>query len=171
MNTFTMLLATVNAGYVQRYHADVVHDHQTVGAHTFGALALLDFITEGKASRNQMRALLLHDVAEISTGDTPYHSKKEFPALKAALDAAEKEVWNKLGEPCIQLTPSEKVECKFCDLAEAGFHAMREVKMGNTHAVPILEKVVKGLVLPTLPRSVHDRSWLIHNQLEESLNG
>lgn len=166
MKTFTMLLTTMRSGYVRRFHADTVHDHQTVGAHTFGALALLDFITEGQASREQMRALLLHDVAEVATGDTPYHSKKDYPQLKVALDEAEKEVWAELGEPCISLTHEEEVQCKFCDLAEAGFHAMREVEMGNRRAVPILRKVVEGLVLPPAG-PIADRCWIVRNQLED----
>ena len=145
MRSMSMFLAAMDAQYVQRYHADSVRDHQTVGAHTYGVMVLVDYVMDGEQSRKLMRKVLLHDVPEVVTGDMPYTAKRNNTELRRVMDAAENAAMLAWGEPQIVLNALEQMIYKFCDLAEAGFHALREIQMGNTLAIPILEKVIDGL--------------------------
>ena len=137
----------LDAQHVVRYHADKVFDRQTVGNHTFGVLCIADYITEGRTPAHVMRALLLHDVPEAATGDLPYAVKLENSALKEAMDAAEAKVFAKAGVDQPRLEGDEYALYKFCDLAEAGFQAVRELSFGNRNALSILDKVVDGLLV------------------------
>jgi len=93
-------------------------------------------------SANVIRYMLLHDVAEGYVGDTPAYVKKEFPAVKGALAAAEKD-WERTFLPDIpKLEPNETWIAKASDLLELGFYALDELAMGNSNLKHVLATVV-----------------------------
>ena len=90
LSAHNRLLNTLTAGAVQRYHAAPTVPSQTVAAHSWGVMVILLYIT---AARDLSPALLteaaLHDAGELFTGDIPYTFKRDNPAIRATLQAAE----------------------------------------------------------------------------------
>jgi 5'-deoxynucleotidase YfbR-like HD superfamily hydrolase len=91
MNT-ERLQFTLTAGEVVRYHAAPTVSRQTVAAHTWGVAIILLYLTNGSVEPVLMTEALLHDSAELWTGDIPFVAKRDCPALKAAAKDYERSV-------------------------------------------------------------------------------
>jgi len=121
-----------------RYHAHRVLRPQSVGEHSHGVAMLAvaifrDAYGETLTPETLILAALEHDLAEFDVGDTPAPAKRRSPALKAALDAAEAEVDERLGlwaarsllEPTARLMGA-------CDELEFLFYSYDEIRLGNS---------------------------------------
>lgn len=85
-------LATVESGGVQRYHAvPSVLSKQRVDSHAWSVTMIVLCLTDGQASRDLLLHALLHDSAEIVTGDIPFTVKRTNPAMKKLADEMEAE--------------------------------------------------------------------------------
>lgn len=84
-------------------------------------------------------AMLLHDVPEIHTGDTPGDVKADHVGLSNALDELERMFLDAMGIPDIALDPLEEKVLKVCDRADLLLYALDEYEMGNLH----MEQVVR----------------------------
>lgn len=94
---------------------------QTVAEHTAGVAILADqiAITRGLSESDHLALLrhcLYHDAFEVVTGDFPGSIKRNNPALKAALDSAERSCTD---IPQVQIEHDLKRIAKAADLAES----------------------------------------------------
>lgn len=114
-----------------RYHTQRTIRSQTVGAHTFNMLMLLNMI-DPTARKEVFLAAMHHDLPEHFTGDVPAPIKRASVALKVLMDELETDL-----APLYQdfgLTPEEHALVKWVDLMELAMFAMEELKMGNRYA-------------------------------------
>jgi len=91
------------------------------------------------------RYMLLHDVAEGYTGDIPANVKWDNPHLAGMLESLERD-WGRAKDLDIPTLPDNcKAICKVADLAELGFYAVDEIKMGNSNMYVVSENVIDAL--------------------------
>jgi 5'-deoxynucleotidase YfbR-like HD superfamily hydrolase len=81
-------LATLESGRVSRYHAAPTVQAQTVGLHAWGVAVLVLELSDN-CSKELLQAAILHDSAELYTGDVPFTLKVSEPAVKGLLHEAE----------------------------------------------------------------------------------
>ena len=111
-------LLTLESGRVTRYHACPTVAPQTDAAHAWGVALLCIYLTGGNASAELVADALLHDSAEIVTGDIPYTTKRESPELCVALTAIEDRAQRERLMPRYQLTETERAIEKLADTLE-----------------------------------------------------
>ena len=80
---------TLTAGEVIRYHAAPTVDSQNVAAHSWGVAVIVLYLTSSYCSGSLLAEALLHDAAELYTGDIPFTTKRDSPRMKAASVALE----------------------------------------------------------------------------------
>lgn len=123
------------SGNVIRCHTSPCTQRQSVGQHTWRALVLLHWLYDPYyPPANLTYALLMHDVAEIHTGDMPGHVKAQYAPLAEYLDHLEHEfnVKHGLDHPRLaELTRDEKHTLQLCDRADLTLYALDELEMGN----------------------------------------
>ena len=108
--------ATVESGGVQRYHAvPSVLSKQRVDSHAWSVAMIVLCLTDGAASRNLLLHALLHDSAEIVTGDIPYTVKQSNPAMKALAGEMEARAHDELLFPLPTLSPDDAAILKIAD--------------------------------------------------------
>lgn len=109
-------VATIESGGVQRYHAvPSVLSKQRVDSHAWSVAMIVICLTDGAASRNLLIHALLHDSAEIVTGDIPYTVKKSNPAMKALAGEMEARAHDELLFPLPTLSPDDAAVLKIAD--------------------------------------------------------
>lgn len=109
---------TLEAGRVSRYHAVPTVAPQTVGLHAYGVAVLCLYITGGEASAALLRQALLHDAAELVTGDIPFTVKRDRPEVKALFNELEELAHERWVFPASELSTREAAILKLCDTIE-----------------------------------------------------
>lgn len=147
----------------RRCHTQRVIHSQSVGEHTFGALAILDVIAPD-CRKEVWRALLYHDAPEAITGDVPAPAKWENADLERALRRIEQNILVEHGL-MTELTEEETGLLKFADIMELILYGLEEMAMGNRGVVRMVNAAfdalrVRGLLYVTeqavtLLRSAH----------------
>lgn len=112
------LLATLESGRVMRYHAVPTVAQQTVGQHSHGVAVICLHLTGGQVSRELLIAALLHDAAEIVTGDIPFTTKRASPMMKAILGEMETAAHADVVLPMPALSEAEAALLKLADTLE-----------------------------------------------------
>jgi 5'-deoxynucleotidase YfbR-like HD superfamily hydrolase len=128
------------AADVVRYHTKRVHRSQSIGAHSFGIMLLLNQVAPD-ARKAVFVAAMHHDLPELITGDIPAPIKKMHDALGPLMDDIESGL-APLFRDC-GLTPMEERLLKWADRMELVLWCLEEVRMGNTY---LRETVAKGLM-------------------------
>lgn len=118
-----------SAARVARFHTMPTLHTQSVGEHTFGAMAILMEVCEPNAF--MIRALLYHDSSEVITGDVPSTAKWLRPALEEELKLIEGVVEDRFCTGHGGLSEDERRILKFCDLMEGALFCLEELSMGN----------------------------------------
>lgn len=109
-------IGTLHSGGVQRYHAvPSVLDKQRVDSHAWSVAMIVLCLTEGTASRDLLLHALLHDAAEIVTGDIPYTVKRSHVELKSIVDAIADSAHEQLLYPLPPLMKHETALLKMAD--------------------------------------------------------
>jgi len=132
-----------NAARTRRCHTQMVLHQQTIGEHTFSALAILDLVAPD-CSKNVWRALLYHDMPEAQTGDVPAPAKWENPKLENALKMVEARIFRELGLS-FDLTIEEKRVVKYVDLMDLIWFTIEEVEMGNQRIVNMARRALSAV--------------------------
>lgn len=97
------------------------------------------------SSASTVRYMLLHDVSEAYVGDTPAYVKRDYPDVKTALDAAEKD-WEEKHIPDMpDLHPMEQAIAKVSDLAELAMYCLEELELGNKNVYPVILNCINYL--------------------------
>ena len=106
-----------DAQFINRYHTVPLGGlRQTVGAHSYAVVVLLDQLWDN-CSKNLLLSALYHDVPEIILGDIPATAKWDYPEIKEAFKQAEDKVAKDLGLYFV-LTREESDRLKMADMLE-----------------------------------------------------
>lgn len=120
---------TLEAGRVVRYHAVPTVQPQNVGHHSWGVAIIALFITGGNASKELLTECLMHDSAELFTGDVPFTVKRDNADVKKRFDAMEDTVrLNELLLPPADLSSHDAAVLKLADTLE-GFIWCRKTEI------------------------------------------
>lgn len=128
--TFNLLR---RAGQLKRLHTLRTVEAHTLARHVYGSLVVaLDLLGRNEDCRmdHVMPALLVHDAAEVYTGDVPAPVKRASPMLDAALRKLEQQFMNDHGLN-ITLSEREGLLCKACDIIDLGWACVEEAYLGN----------------------------------------
>lgn len=148
-----------SGGAVNRWHTQPITESQDNAQHSFNAAIMADMIARNHKEADNLKVLrymLIHDVPEIGIGDVPYPTKRENPALRAELKAAElKWCSENLAPPYKELMTQglndcERQICELCDQLEALFKVLEDYMKGNrliTHIVLNMYQVCYGKAL------------------------
>lgn len=122
---------TLEAGEVLRYHSAPSVPSQTVGQHSFGVAVLCLYLANGVASRQLLAAAIMHDTAELFTGDIPYPVKKAHKDVKELFDNLEHDTFRtKLLMEMPVLTEEEQAILKLADTLD-GYLWCRQKERGT----------------------------------------
>lgn len=126
MKDFTTLY---QSGAVKRWHTRFTLKEQDVAAHSWGVAMIVAYV-EPEASAALLKAALVHDCAEISTGDVPYPVKRDHEPLRTELSKVEG-AFEDEHEISYQLTDHELHILKWADMMELLLWTKRELLLGN----------------------------------------
>jgi 5'-deoxynucleotidase YfbR-like HD superfamily hydrolase len=140
-----------DAADVQRYHTRRVHRVQTVGAHSFNMMMLVNQVCPD-ARKEVFVAVMHHDLPELMTGDIPAPIKKMHDLLGPLMDTIEAGL-APLFRDC-GLTAEEERLVKWADRMELVLWCLEEFRMGNTYCG---ETASKGLM------------WILESRAENNV--
>jgi 5'-deoxynucleotidase YfbR-like HD superfamily hydrolase len=143
IDQYDRLLGFRRAALVKRWHTWPVLREQTLAAHSHG-VAMLVWQVYPEASAGLLMAALVHDLAEVSTGDVPAHVKWANPEMTAMLEAMEQK-WLEKQALDFKLSTVEQTILKFCDSFELLMFALEEFNMGNQNMREVIHNVVGRL--------------------------
>lgn len=123
---------------VKRYHTVTTLREETVGHHSHG-VAMLCILLCPNISANLLKAALMHDLAEQSTGDIPSPAKREY-GIGDQIDELECRLMNEAGIPFPSLTTYEQRILKLADIAHGALFCLREMELGNRRARVVFER-------------------------------
>lgn len=132
-----------DAGSVLRYHTTRTIQQQTVADHSGRVAKLL--AVNFNVSCELLRAALVHDVAEVYTGDIPATFKWAAEDVAKQIAEWEHKIDETLGI-AVSLTETERRVLKLCDLGELCLFAMSEVKLGNTYMRPVAQRGLMAVI-------------------------
>ena len=105
------------AQFINRYHTVPLGGlRQTVGAHSYAVVVLLDQLWDN-CSKNLLLSALYHDVPEIILGDIPATAKWSYPDVQKVFKKAEQKVMKDLDIDFV-LTDRELNRLKMADMLE-----------------------------------------------------
>ena len=106
-----------DAQFINRYHTVPLGGlRQTVGAHSYAVVVLLDQLWDN-CSKNLLLSALYHDVPEIVLGDIPATAKWSYPDVQNVFKKAEQKVMKDLDIDFV-LTDRELNRLKMADMLE-----------------------------------------------------
>jgi hypothetical protein len=126
------------AGRVKRYSTWPTLHQQTIGEHCWRVAGIFVEIF-GMPRAEVLYFTLHHDSGELWAGDLPFGIKKAVVGLKDCMNMAEQIGLQYLGIKLPELTKSELVQVKICDLLEMHEFGKIEIDMGNKYAFPIIK--------------------------------
>jgi len=159
-------LNILEAGEVVRFHAVPAIDGQTVGHHSYGVAAIL--IAFGcmldPDDRWVIAEAILHDTAELYTGDVPFTVKRDNPAIKQAMDRLEMQV--SMADLFVnsRLTPRQGVLLKLADMLDG----LRWCLVGHERGITIASRWVEAIRKQMLANAgllsapERDRVWAVY---------
>lgn len=159
------LLALRKSNSVSRYHTETLLLDESVGQHVANVCMILCWMYKhvGIPAR-VLRAAVLHDVAEVYTGDAPAPVKWEYSKVEEGLKMAERDFWRKLvgwDNPYDSLTLEELAVVKFADMADLCLKCIHERELGNN---TLNGMYLRGIVV------MEQRSADIPSNLESKAN-
>lgn len=149
--------ALLASGQVRRYHTrQFLIGEQTVGLHTFRAMALMVSLWKGH-THAALVALLTHDGAEGAVGDIPSPVKFSVPEVYRLLNSAEDAIMRHVGLG-VTLNEEEARWVRICDLLEGAFFAVDQLRLGNIGIISAHNGYVRAINDLPMPRE--DRARL-----------
>lgn len=161
------------AGEIKRLHTVYTQHQHTVAEHVYGSqviameLCLLNGLT-ASAMMRVVGMLLVHDAAEVWTGDWPAPIKREVPELKTIEADLEKRFYEKHNIELPNLVPLEEAIVKAADTLDLAMVCMREKLMGNKSRA--LEEVFSNCMEYVVAQSWVEGVTFIATQLQGAWN-
>jgi len=123
MNIFRIL----DSGQVMRWHTSPQMNrlNQSNASHTFGVMAIAEFLEPELCNLNFFRHVLYHDCGEIGTGDVSSNVKMRRADLSLILKQEETEEIYKMGIEMPPVTPAQLLLAKLADILEAHYHILQ----------------------------------------------
>lgn len=128
---------------VARMHVMPTRRTQTVGEHTFGVLAVLDYI-EPDAPKRVWRAALHHDAVEPLTGDVPATAKWRYPEVEEGLRLAEDKISVEFDLEGCGTEHWTKI-LKYCDIMELAIFSVEESDCGDKSMVEVAKRCLEAI--------------------------
>jgi len=150
-----VLFIQLQAGKIKRWHTLPIIGEQTVADHTYGVCQILRYLYGETPCYSVIYAALDHDVPEYYTGDIPFDVKKKSHSMRVGIKMLEIQ-YVKDGGKLHSLTIDEKLALRFADLAEMGFFAMHQWKLGND-TMEVVINVLENLPEVKLARHINIR--------------
>lgn len=145
----TSIKKLLDGSGVLRWHTHRMQRPQTVAEHSCrAALILMAILPDCRIEL--LRAVLTHDLAEVSTGDVPAQVKWKHPKLDAMLKDLEYQFEYEHGI-YEELSEEEQKILKWVDKVELLSWCAEEAKLGNTYALEPYDKVYKIVVQMGFP--------------------
>lgn len=164
-------LNILEAGEVVRFHAVPAIDGQTVGHHSYGVAAIL--IAFGclldPDDRWLIAEAILHDTAELYTGDIPFTVKRDNDAIKAAMDRLEMQVCMADLFVSSRLTPRQHVLLKMADMLDG----LRWCLVGHERGTTVAGRwvvAIHKLMLENgglLAKDERERVWSVYHAIHK----
>lgn len=148
MNTLIQARLFRDAADVKRYHTRRTIRTQSIGAHSFNMMLLIQQVAPD-CRKEVLLACMYHDLPEYFTGDMPGDFKKKHIALGEMMDEAEKDL-----APLYQsflLTLEEEALVKWADRMEGALWCMEEMRMGNAFVAMIVENYLGWILASKKP--------------------
>ena len=139
---------------VQRCHTLPHHGEYSVGKHSYDAVMLL-LTLNPEASKNLIKAVLVHDIAERWTGDMPGPAKWSDVELGRRLDNLERKCLKSIGWD-ILLTAEERIWLSTVDVIEFFLWTKEQLAMGNMNAAVIVGRLITQFKHMTIPKVARD---------------
>ena len=154
------------SGAVSRFHTMRTLHRQTVAEHAWGvAVVLLWLYAPDMPPPTLLRYALLHDAAEVETGDVPATAKWNSASLSTKLRLLEEAFYEDHGIPLHEgLTADDISVLQFCDSAELLIYALTEADLGNAAMVAVADRVVTHLE-NRIPKNM-DKAYQLFTSLE-----
>ena len=131
-----------NSGLVKRYHARLTHRQQNVAEHTWQLMRIYHQMWTGLPERVAIY-ILYHDVAEVHTGDTPYHVKRDYPKVKEGLKEAEADVLLKFRVTSPMISEEEHRRIKQSEYCEMFEYALEERALGSRYCDDVISNMLR----------------------------
>ena len=133
-----------DAQFINRYHTVPLGGlRQTVGAHSYAVVVLLDQLWDN-CSKNLLLSALYHDVPEIVLGDIPATAKWSYPDVQKVFKKAEQKVMKDLDIDFV-LTDRELNRLKMADMLELVMYC-RKLNDSNPRMKLIMQTGVNYLM-------------------------
>jgi len=153
MNLDAMIYSR-GASFVTRYHSVPTIRQTNIAEHSFNVINLVLYLTRGNASNALIRVALLHDIAEVTTGDIPAPLKR-VTNIKADLEDFERDLHQEHEFPHVsELSEEEQIILKYADCYEGLLYTLEECDMGNKMILPVMKRWVEYLHNMTPPESI-----------------
>jgi len=120
-----------------------MHKEETLSHHSANVAYICSILTE-QPDVVLMQAALVHDMAEVYTGDVPFPFKAAHPPMKQYLDNVEKRCLQDWGL-YVQLTEEQHQILKAADMLDLVLKAADELAMGNRMVAGMLGRGVEEL--------------------------
>jgi len=163
------MVKKIRTGYkVKRFHTQPRIHEDSVGLHSANVAALV-LVFDPDCRKEVLVEALMHDVAEVETGDTPA-TVKNWEELRVALEYLEARFRANNLIPTPKLTKEEQGLLHFVDRLESLISAQEEFNMGNKYASVITDNAWSMLVSMDVPPYYYDLAlaiWEEHKFLED----
>ena len=164
---------SIETHYVSRWNGTpVIGLRRTISQHHYEVAmitnALIDKISlsTGKEWSTKLRAdslqlALIHDLAEVVTGDVSYVTKKKYPELKQVLETIEDNVFNDL-KLKTDFDLNSYLVVKTADIIAVSIEIKEQIDLGNSKKFTlnnpraIIESVLKKYKPPYTNNTVYD---------------
>lgn len=137
-----------DAADVRRYHCKRVLRQQTVGAHSFNVMLLIQQVAP--ACRKELfLAVMHHDFPELVTGDIPAPIKRAHPELSILLEEIEEDLAPLYVD--FGLDAEELALLKWADTMELVLWCVEEFRMGNTYTKDTIRRGLGWIMAKRIP--------------------
>ena len=133
-----MITEIRNGLNVKRFHTTHRTQEETVGHHSCNVAAIL-LRLDPLCSRDLLVAALMHDVAEVYTGDVPAPFKWDNPHVKQGLDDGEDDYVMEHSIPDPEISVEGMQLLKFADMLDLVLSSLEEMGRGNSYAKQLVE--------------------------------
>jgi len=156
------------SGDVERYSNVPNVPTQPVSSHSWRLALTAEYIKPGDFELVYL--CLIHDCAEISTGDIPFPVKQKSDALKSIVGRLEREWYQEVGL-AYNPSPEQKKLIKLCDQLEALDYLCAQICQGNQFAVDPFNSEADSIdiaFLETLPLASQFFDAIVDNAVRSS---